>query len=153
MLKAFKFVFILLVLTTSLHSNNKNAGIGVILGEPTGIVAKYWLNEFVALDAAAGWSLDTPSHLHLHADYLYQKYYLVEKKEDGLDLPVYFGIGGKLLFQKNINISISIRFPMGIDYLFTDVSIDVFFEVVPCLDLLPATSLDLNVGLGSRFFF
>jgi hypothetical protein len=38
-------------------------------------------------------------------------------------------------------------------YIFQSAPVDIFFEVVPILDLVPDTEFDLNAALGARFFF
>jgi len=44
------------------YTGEKRLGVGVIVGEPTGASVKYWLNDTLAVDGAAGWSL------HDHTD-------------------------------------------------------------------------------------
>jgi hypothetical protein len=46
-----------------------------------------------------------------------------------------------------------IRVPVGITYLFDDYPLDLFFELVPVLDLSPDVDLDINAALGLRFYF
>ncbi len=38
-----------------------------------------------------------------------------------------------------------IRFPLGITYLFEDAPLDLFFELVPVLDLSPDVDLDMSL--------
>ena len=45
-------------------------GLGIILGEPTGISFKSWLSTTTAFDMAAAWSFVDEDALHLHGDYL-----------------------------------------------------------------------------------
>src|SRR5262245_41316938 len=46
------------------------AGLGIIVGEPTGVSAKIWVGGNTALDAAAAWSFADEGALHLHGDFL-----------------------------------------------------------------------------------
>ena len=48
---------------------------------------------------------------------------------------------------------VGIRFPVGSAYLIDGAPVDVFFELVPTLDLVPATSVDLDFALGARYWF
>jgi len=66
-------------------------GLGIILGEPTGLTAKKWLSTDTALDFAAAWSFGGEDSITLHADFLQHKFNLI-KIESG-SLPVYYGIG------------------------------------------------------------
>ena len=46
-----------------------------------------------------------------------------------------------------------IRVPLGVTYLFEEAPFDVFFELVPVLDLSPDVDLDINVAVGLRYYF
>lgn len=48
-------------------------GIGLILGEPTGLSIKKWIGPERAIDAAAAWSLAEHERFQFHADYLVHK--------------------------------------------------------------------------------
>jgi hypothetical protein len=131
-------------------------GIGFIAGEPTGLSLKYWLDEECAVDGAAAWSYSENDSFQLHGDYLIHNYDLLEADE----LPVYYGIGARLKFKdsdgrgRNENYAIfGIRVPLGVTYLFDDAPLDLFFEVVPVLDLSPDVDLDINAAVGLRFYF
>ena len=55
------------------NTGGGNTGIGVMLGEPTGISLKIWNNERTAIDAGLAWSFSGRNAVHLHADYLLHK--------------------------------------------------------------------------------
>ena len=48
-------------------------GLGVMIGEPTGISGKYWLSPANAIDFAVAWSFANDANFHLHTDYLYPR--------------------------------------------------------------------------------
>jgi hypothetical protein len=124
-------------------------GIGVIVGEPTGVSGKLWMTERTAIDGAAAWSFSDEAALHLHADYLFHNFDLIEVDQGRL--PVYFGIGARVKFESDSRFGV--RIPVGIAYLMEDAPIDFFFEVVPLLDLVPDTDFNFNAAIGARFFF
>jgi len=131
-------------------------GIGIILGEPTGLSLKYWIDEEIAVDGALAWSYSENDSLQLHGDYLVHNYDVLEVDE----MPVYYGVGARLKFKdddgrgRNENdMMFGIRFPLGITYLFEDAPLDLFFELVPVLDLSPDVDLDINAALGLRLYF
>ena len=66
-------------------------------------------------------------------------------------LPLYFGLGLKLGFGNDVHIGI--RVPIGLNYMFDEVPIDIFVEVAPGLQLVPATAFDIDGGLGARYYF
>ena len=126
-------------------------GIGIILGEPTGISGKFQISKSNAVDGAIAWSLKDDNDLHLHGDYLYHNYSLIIP--DTGELPVYFGIGGRIKLREDHDDEIGIRFPVGLDYMFEQAPFDVFVEVVPVMNLAPKTEFDINAAVGGRFFF
>lgn len=128
---------------------SKGWGIGVILGEPTGLSLKFWSSRATAIDAAAAWSFKGEGKFHLHMDYLFHNYRVFKVKRG--KLPLYFGIGGRVKFEEETRVGI--RIPVGVCYLFRNQPLDIFFEIVPVLDLTPETDFDINASVGVRFFF
>ena len=76
-------------------------GIGVIVGEPTGLSLKKWIGDDRALDAGIAWSFSENDSLHLHADYLFHRFDLLSCSGARGRLPVYFGIGGRLKLKED----------------------------------------------------
>lgn len=131
-------------------------GLGVMLGEPTGLSVKYWLDERTAIDGALAWSFSENDSLQIHSDYLIHDHELSNSRE----WSVYYGLGARLQFKdsdgsgRNSSHSIfGLRVPLGVSYLFPDEPMDLFFEVVPILDLSPEVELDLAAAAGLRFYF
>jgi len=125
-------------------------GLGIIVGEPTGLSAKKWLAGKTAIDAAVAWALSNDTALHLHADFLVHRFDLAAVESGSLAL--YYGIGARLLLVDDEKL-LGARTPFGLDYLLGETRIEVFFEIVPVLNLLPDSELDLNAGFGGRYFF
>ncbi|MCX5859631.1 MAG: DUF3996 domain-containing protein [Proteobacteria bacterium] len=151
---------ILPILPASLNpaqAQDRGVGLGVILGEPTGVVLKGWITKRQAVDGGLAWSFGRRDSLHVHADYLFHEFNLF-KVEEG-QLPMYFGVGGRFKLGDNEDDSggnddrVGVRIPVGIDYLFRKVPVDIFLEIVPIMDLVPETAFALNAGIGARFFF
>ena len=64
--------FVFLLTFSSINAQDKNFGIGVILGEPTGLSGKYWISPERAFDAALAYSfLEDNKSFAFHANYLY----------------------------------------------------------------------------------
>ncbi len=148
MKKLIIFILLFLVLL-SVQAQNKTFGIGVILGEPTGISAKLWLGEVMAIDFAAAWSFVNSTAFQLHADYLFHLMELIKVSKG--KLPLYFGVGGRMKFGDKVKAGV--RIPVGLAYMFANVPLDLFVEVVPMLNLVPATGFDIGGGIGVRYFF
>lgn len=131
--------------------NADGFGIGIIVGEPTGLDAKLWLSGSTALQMAAAWSFDANTSFHFHLDYIMHRFDVIDV-ESGV-LPLYFGIGGRFRARDDRDDDVGVRIPVGLSYMFADAPFDVFVEVVPILDLVPETDFDLNAALGARFYF
>ena len=131
------------------EAQNKGFGLGIIIGEPTGLSGKKWTSNRTAVDAGLAWSFARGSSLHIHADYLWHFFDALKAEEE--TIPLYVGVGGRLKFDNNARFGI--RIVGGVDFMVYSVPLDVFLEVAPIMDLIPATELGLNGGLGVRFFF
>lgn len=147
-MKKFIFLFIILFISINARSQDRGLGLGLIAGEPTGLSAKLWTGEKTALDAGAAWALIHGGFIRFHVDALVHSYAL---DVDRGKLPLYFGVGGKI--ELSDNLGIGVRVPFGLAYLFESAPIDIFIELVPVLELLPATDIGFDGGIGVRYFF
>ncbi len=137
------------------RAQSQGFGLGVIVGEPTGLSAKLWQTRSTALDFGAAWSFVNDAAFHLHMDILVHRFDVV-RVERG-KLPLYYGVGGRVKFSENArgnqDAHVGIRFPVGLDYLPAREPLDIFFEIVPILDVAPETDVSLNASLGFRYWF
>lgn len=143
------FLLIVLLACAVAKAQDRSFGLGVILGEPTGISGKYWIDGKKAIDGAVAWSFGDESALHLHADFLFHTSSIV--KEETSKLLAYYGIGGRIKFADESKAGV--RIPLGLNYVPLNAPVDVFFEIVPILNLAPSTDLSLNAAIGFRYFF
>jgi hypothetical protein len=132
--------------------DTKYAGIGFIVGEPTGLDAKFFMNNEHALEFGLAWSLSDENDLHLQGDYLWHRYGLIQL-QNADEMPLFFGVGGRVILRENVDDVVGIRFPIGLAYMFTNYPFDIFAEIVPILDLAPDTDFDLEGAIGARFWF
>lgn len=122
----------------------------MIVGEPTGISAKYWTGSSTAFDAAAAWSFVDEGALHLHADYQFHSFGLIDIPKG--KLPLYYGLGGKIKLAEK-DAELGARIPVGLAYLVPGAPMDIFLEVVPIMELAPETEFGMNGAIGVRYFF
>lgn len=144
-------IFGLLFLCTSLLGQESGFGIGVVVGEPTGISLKLWRGKYRAICGAAGWSLAGEKHFNINGDYIFHNFELI-KLEKG-KLPIYYGFGGRIKIKEDKKTKIGVRIPVGMDYFIPNAPLDIFFDIVPTLDIFLETEIYINFGLGIRFFF
>ena len=142
-------VSVALLICSTACAQDSGFGLGIIIGEPTGISLKQWTNSRTAIDGAIAWSFEKESALHLHGDLLYHNY--DPGKVSRGKLLWYYGIGGRVKFEDDSKIGV--RVPLGLDYLFGTAPLDFFLELVPILDLAPSTDFSLNAAIGFRYFF
>ena len=149
MKKAALMLIILGCLAGLSFGQNGDIGLGIILGEPTGFSAKLWTGKTTAFDAGAAWSFVSGGFFQVHGDFLFHNFDLFQVETGKLAL--YYGFGGRVKFA-DITI-VSVRVPIGISYQFEKTAIELFLEVVPMLDLVPATEVGIGGGAGFRYFF
>jgi hypothetical protein len=129
--------------------------LGVMVGEPSGISGKYWLNQYDAIDAAAGWSF-TDDVIDLAVDY--QRHFYLLDIEKG-ELPFYIGLGAGLQLgnkeddDNDDDAFFGFRIPVGLTYLFEEAPLSIFAEVAPIIEVIPETDFRLTGGIGIRFRF
>ena len=133
-------------------------GVGLIIGEPTGVSAKYYLGNDTAVDGAIGFA-PIGNGVQVHADFLWHPWIL--EQQESFVLPLYIGIGGRVLDRNGRgddedHIRIGARGVVGILFDFTSVPIDVFAELAGIVDLRTkgdAVGVDINAGAGVRYYF
>lgn len=123
--------------------------LGLIVGEPTGISAKTDLKGGGAVAAAVAWSFSGEDKLSLHADRLWYKNDVFKVSQGRL--PMYYGIGGRLKLEDKSKAGV--RFPLGLQYFFSDVRFTAFGEIVPILNVAPDTDVDVAAAVGFRVIF
>ncbi len=134
---------------STVQAQDSGLGLGIIIGEPTGISGKLWTGYRTAIDGAVAWSFEKESSMHVHGDLLFHNFH-VTKAHQGKFL-TYYGIGGRVKFEDDSKVGV--RIPLGINYLFAKAPLDFFVEIVPILDLAPSTDFSLNGAIGIRYFF
>ena len=143
-------LLVTLFFCTTTVAQDRGFGLGIIVGEPTGLSFKKWSGDTTAIGGAIAWSFGKKNELHLHGDYLVHNFdvFQVEKEK----LALYHGIGGRIKIIKDKS-RVGVRIPLGINYIFEKASLDIFLEFVPLLDLVPSTNFELNGAIGIRYFF
>lgn len=140
-----------LILTCSIYGGQgSDLGLGIIIGEPTGICLKYFTSPTGALAGAAAWSLSGDEKaVHIYGDYLYHMTELATW--DGGRSPFYLGVGARAIFRDET--IAGIRIPVGMSWVFDEAPFDAFLEIVPVMDIAPDTEFDVAGGAGARFWF
>lgn len=137
------------------HANQPgHFGLGGILGEPTGVSAKYSIDRQFAVQGALGLSL-VEKGVWLSTDFLIHIHNVFG---DGGKLPLY--VGGGLVIQdrgdsgknKSRETSLGIRGVVGVEYLAQD-RISIFGEASAQPFLFPSWGLGISIAAGARYWF
>jgi len=135
---------------TTTAAQDRGFGLGIILGEPTGLSFKKWRSDTTAIGGAVAWSFGKKNELHLHGDYLVHNFDVFRSEKE--KFAPYYGIGGRIKIIKDES-RLGVRIPLGINYIFEKAPLDIFLEFVPLLDLVPSTDFEVNGAIGIRYFF
>jgi hypothetical protein len=154
-----KAAFVLIILAglvgLSFGDSNHNFGVGIIAGEPTGVSFKLWTSQTTGFDAGAAWSFVGGEFFQVHGDFLLHNYNLF--RVDTGKMSLFYGVGGRLKFGEDTigdnETTLSLRVPVGLAYEFEKTPIEIFLEVVPMLDLIPAIPISVAGAVGFRYYF
>ena len=131
-------------------------GVGAVVGDPTSLSVKSMLDSHNALQLAIGWAALPPydARLSLNVDYLYHLIALRPWNHRVGVFSPYVGIGGELrAWNPASALVLGARVPLGLSFLFRVLPIELFAEVAPGLDVVPATIGFVEVGVGGRIYF
>jgi hypothetical protein len=133
-------------------------GIGLIVGEPTGISWKYQLNDRHALDGALGFS--PFDRMRLHVDYLWLNRAFNDRQftlSYGAGLAIGFGkrwVDGRrgVLCYVVQEAALAIRIPVGLSYQIPRTPLEAGLEIAPLLILGPEAGWGFDGGLILRIY-
>jgi len=147
-------VVIALVVSVPLRADgpgNRNLGIGLVLGAPTGLSVKYWeSSKFAYQGSLGGWA----GGITIGADYL-----IHSNAFNKTNVPFYYGPGvffgsagfGGPRFNSG-DVALGARLMFGVDYLAPDHPFDIAFEIGPALLLTPTVGMGIEVGVAFRYY-
>lgn len=132
-------------------------GIGLVLGEPTGITAKLYLDDDTALQAAIGFNF-YGSGVQVNAEYLLHPWIVQER--DTFVLPIYLGPGVRAIQYDggrgaDSHFAFGLRGVVGLLFDFKNVPLDAFVELAGVLEYDAAEDFEVafNLGAGVRYYF
>ncbi len=133
----------------SVLAQDSQIGIGAIINSPTGVSAKVWVTQNLAVDGALSFSIaENVSRFYFHSDVLQHG-----DRFGGGMLQSYYGLGIRLLWSDlTDDLDAGIRGPIGITYDFENTNLESFFEIVPTLDFTPDAEFFWGGAVGMRFY-
>ena len=91
-----------------------------------------------------GWDI-----FHFHADYLFHNFDAIRATER---FPLYYGPGVSINYLDYHFLQVGFRGNFGVAWMPRRAPIHLFLEIAPTLNLFPGPNLDVNAGLGFRFY-
>ncbi|PKL25117.1 MAG: hypothetical protein CVV47_07490 [Spirochaetae bacterium HGW-Spirochaetae-3] len=128
-------------------------GIGIFLGQPTGVTFEMDLSKATWLDFKAAWDLAAGQggySIMLQGNYEIAFPGMIAI-ETALFTP--FVGAGALVQLYDGGANFGVRVPGGVSYRFTNVPLELFLEAGLDIYLLPGFTLDMSGGLGARYRF
>lgn len=137
----------------------KQFGLGIVLGEPTGISPKLWLSKEAAIDLGLTYSFS--EFFLIYGDFLWHAPELLQKLiPEVKNVYPYIGIGGGIQIssekdpdpgdEKTLGF---LRIPLGAEWKPQSPPIGVFLEVAPGMSIAPKVSALIQGGIGIRYYF
>ena len=124
--------------------------IGGIVGAPTGLSAKLWYGSVVASSLTAAYSFTENGTFETDLDFLLHPLNF-QTVNQTINFPLYLGPG----FGARVGDDwfLSIRLPVGAEYIVGKIPIAIFGEVVPQWQFLPDNRTVVGGGVGVRYRF
>jgi hypothetical protein len=150
----------LLLFAVSPARSQGNFGVGLVIGEPTGIAWTYKMTPTNSLSGGIGTTRF--DRYRFHADYLWTTHPFTQQR-----LGLHYGLGAVLgvgprsyvvvdgqreYLYSDGDPGFGIRGVAGLNYTIPDTPLDVFLEAGPLVVLAPATSTGVDVGFGMRVY-
>jgi hypothetical protein len=138
-------------------------GVGLTLGNVSGLNAKYWATENSAIGMGVGFAAN---NVALNGDYLYhfRNAFMAFSDDDSARAFVpYIGIGAIVGFGSGTNnffntsnagtSTLAARIPFGLEYLPRSAPVGIYGELAPGLGLAPGGFGFLQADVGGRWYF
>ena len=143
-------------------------GLGIILGEPTGITGRYNMNRTNSVQGGISFNFD--QWFLLYGDYLYNWPGVFGGQNQFVaNLTPYVGVGGLIVLSNRNEVetrkyryytttsssktAVGFRIPLGLEWRAPSFPLGVFLELVPGMTIVPGTNAFFQGGIGARFYF
>ncbi len=161
-MKAFAVILVCLVFIgeTAKADTAGPLGVGIVIGDPTGLSANYRISEERSVDSAVAWSFGRYPGFELHADYLWHRSKLFNVEHVSFDW--HYGLGARLISIDDRDVNnrtnsdrtyFGPRIPIGLSTDFNKSTFELFSELALVMNLIPATNFDFDFGVGVRVYF
>ena len=122
-----------------------DVGIGVQIGQPTGLTIKVY-KERASLDFLAAWDWDDFFFFNIHSIY-------DEHLNDQQTVHFFYGPGGFIGIRErpgNDDVELGVSGSIGIDFLIE--KFEIYIQATPRLALVKSTDFEMGGGVGFRIY-
>lgn len=128
-----------------------DVGIGVFVGQPTGLDIKIGLQGRSALDIVLGTTrLDEPRASYGHLTYLIL---LGMARGQSVNVPIRLGIGAAVYGFSDDNTQLAARMPFQLGLRFRRTPLEIYGEIALVIELIDDLDTDVDGGIGLRVYF
>lgn len=126
-----------------------NIGLGGQIGEPSGITMKVYEPGGMSYDFLAAFDLDDFFYLNVHG--------LFERQiDDDENLNLFYGPGAFVGIydrprDRDDDVALGVSGRVGINFYIEE--FELFAQITPRIEVIPATDGDIGGGLGFRYYF
>ena len=137
-----------------LERDPEGGGVGIMLGEPTGISLAYRPGGRVWYDGALAWSI--PNFFQVHSDACIDLADLRTADLPDMHFPLWIGAGVRARLGGGSGydeFNLGVRVPLGFGFWHNALPIEGFFELVPGVGVFPRSEFIFDGGVGARIYF
>ena len=157
----FKKLVIVATLLFAAAPARAEVGVGLFVGEPTGLDVKLDLSRKSALDIVLGyyshWRHYNTDGAYGHLTYLVQP---LVAHGDSVLVPLRLGVGVAIFDESgrfNDDLNVAVRVPFEIGFRFRRTPLEIYLEIALKVTFLDENddheTVDLDGGIGLRFYF
>jgi hypothetical protein len=146
-----KLIIVFLVAIAAPTTARADIGLGIFVGEPFGLDLKLGVGPRSGLDIVLGAS----SYRRGRTDYGHLTYLVTPfvGHGDSVTVPLRLGIGGAIYALLDQDVFFAVRAPFEVGLRFRRTPLEVYGEIALSIVLVDDAFLDLQGGIGLRFFF
>lgn len=148
-----KIVMVALLVVLAPRGARAELGIGLFVGEPTGLDLKIGMSRTSALDIVLGaTSFRGGSDSYAHATYLLTPF---AARGSSVVVPFRIGIGAAIYGAIENSTGLGVRAPFELGFRFRRTPVELYFEVAAAMNLVGRGGPRFHVdgGVGVRFHF
>lgn len=155
--KVMLLLSLLLVTAMPAAAQESGTGMGLMIGDWSGVALKMFLSENTALDFGFGAQVGATNaknenegtRIRLHGDYLMHNRTAIQSTEK---FPIHYGVGAYANMGGGYQDDFGVRTVIGLCYIVQQAPLDLFLDLVPYVQLDPSVGFGLGASIGVRYY-